>query len=164
MSARWTILIAIAAVAVGIIVGRAWGDLVLDRGRSAALSRFRRDVRRDAEALERSSQRADSVTAKMLSRPPIEIKRAQAGAHCALSYVVVDSSELQLFRIQAHHARRLDGELAVVGQGFAYREGGYRPGDSVTVVVPYTNCAVTIVMSYGYERIFPPPPLRLAPR
>ena len=164
MSTRWTILIAIAAVAVGIIAGRAWGDFILDRGRTAALSRFRRDARRNAESLERPLQRGDSSAFKTPLRAPIEIKRAQAGAHCALSYEVVDSTDLQLFRIQAHHARTLDGDFAVVGEGFNYRESGYRPHDTVTVVVPYTTCAVTIVMSYGYERIFPPNPVRLVPR
>ena len=95
-----------------------------------------------------------------------EIARAQVGTHCAFTVVFTArvGAELLLFQAEDVKARMPGGSMPeVIGQGRVYRAGGFAPGDTARVVVPYVECATALLARTGMERERPPPPVRLGP-
>ena len=166
----WLALLVSSGVAGGVLAGRAWGDYVSQRRAEGVSDAFSRRSAERRRALERAFGPDDTLARRVdpslrHGRVPTELRRTQAGAHCAFSFVAFDSTDMQLFNVRAHDARVLHGDgPPVIGQGFAYSERGFRPADTITVVVPYTDCSVSITTSRGYTRISPREPLRLIPR
>ena len=90
-------------------------------------------------------------------RLPRELKREQVMNHCAVTFLITDSS-LTWARLFYAQAKDLDGRE--YGRGYSYRPRGFNPGDSVTVVVPETSCQ-TSYFSFGFNLGGVPVPLRL---
>ena len=166
----WFAMLLISGLAVGVIAGRAWGDVTRQReaeGRSRTFARRSVERRRALDSAfgpsDSKSRRIDSTVKAW--RGPTEWRRTQAGAHCAFSFVMADSVDLQLFNVRAHDARTMNSDAPpVIGQGFAYSESGFRPMDTVTVVVPYIDCSASVTMALGFASVLQRQPLRLIPR
>jgi hypothetical protein len=105
-------------------------------------------------------------------RPPLEIRRVQAGAHCAVSYEMQDTlfRHLSLFSAKAFDS---DGPpvlseggqpMLPLAEGAAYREGGWDRGDTVTVVLPNVWCGGLGIIGSGGTAVAPPPPITVEQR
>jgi hypothetical protein len=145
-------------LALGVAGGRAWEDAIDYWRRRTYLA----EARRDPMSRLRAIQRADSLAAlrdprmRRAVRPPLEVRRAQAGGHCAITYTFTPESEhgYPLLSARADDPR----SLVPVGQAWAYKQGGFHVGDSVTIVIPNAACSSSIVSGWSWGNADPPRP------
>ncbi|HKG93133.1 MAG TPA: hypothetical protein VKA84_14610 [Gemmatimonadaceae bacterium] len=152
--------------AVGLAAGLQWAPEL-----QARWSRVERRARpysqrlRDPEQWRRDSAKRAAWEARARARPaglnPREVRRVQALNTCAVSFEVRDST---WGRAQLFHARAWDRHQpgTVVAEAWAYREGGYAAGDTVTVVLPNVYCGDLLMAGYGGTWVGPAPnPVRV---
>lgn len=94
------------------------------------------------------ARRADTTRLRASVR---EVRRVQVEQHCAITFVVDDPrwQNFQLFDARVSFAQRESSSSTIISQAWAYRPAGYRVGDSIEVVMPYTWCAQARVIGYG---------------
>lgn len=159
----------LAGGAAGVLAGRHWAAW----SARAAWHRARRNVvdvaarahdpagwRRDSAARAAREAAAFAAFARRGREVPLEVRREQVSRHCALSYAIRDTAYrgATLFHVRAENARRVGVTLA---EAWAYRPGGWGPGDTVTVVVPDVWCGRLLVFPSGSSAVAPPEPLRI---
>jgi len=156
------IAVALVCLAAGAGIGRAWEDY-LDYTRRR---RWAEEARRNPTSRWDAMMRAESTamsrhdsSAHVVKSPPLEFRRVQVGQHCAVSYLFSAAVPEPLLTVQA--TRITDGDP--LGQGYVYHERGWRPGDTATAVIPYTECRFTAILGFTFGALAPIPkqPLRL---
>jgi hypothetical protein len=161
LSTRWIVALALVAGAgMGYLGGRERADAEVARQYGQFRAAYL-ELRRKAENPEAwrrdSAEFALRETRAAPRRLPLELKREQVMNHCAVTFLITDSTLTwaRLFYVQA---KDLDGRE--YGRGYLYRDKGFQSGDSVTVVVPETSCQ-TSYFSFGFNLGGVPVPLRL---
>ena len=84
-----------------------------------------------------------------IKSPPRELRRVQAGFHCAVSYLFQERVPEPLLTVQATSIRTGNP----IGQGYVFHEGGWRSGDTTTAVIPYTECRFTAVLGWSFAAL-----------
>ncbi len=156
----WLVGMSILAGAVaGLLAGRLWTHVIdLQEQRlffrlSQQIQRRRDPARwiRDSVARERAFRAFPPVA------PPQEIRREQMLSDCLVTFQLPDTTFANwvLFEVYARDARG-----ALLGRAGAYNEGGFGPGDRMSVIVPDVRCAS--VAGFGLNMLpatsKPPPP------
>jgi hypothetical protein len=148
----------LAGLAVGFAAGQSWAVLQrTGRLRSPRFEELER-ARASAEAVGRARARRVQPGGRWLT--PHEVRRIQAGEHCAVTYMHDGDPEpsWRLMSVQAYAepaGRPADAYGGVISQAWAYREAGFPPGDSVTVVLPYVWCGGARIGVSGYSTVNP---------
>ena len=80
---------------------------------------------------------------------PREVRRTQVGPHCVVDFAIQDSIGPMgaLFSAEAR-GRGFDGR--VVARGYAYRAGGFAPGETAHVVMPEVYCSDILVSGWTF--------------
>jgi hypothetical protein len=149
-----------AGAVLGVVAGLQWAREL--QGRWARAERRVRPYAlrlHDPAQWARDSARLAEWHARHLARPerawPREVRRVQALHSCAVSFEVRDSAwgALPLFDARAWDFR---APGAVIAEGWTYREGGFRAGDTATVVLPNVYCADLVIAGFGASVVAPP--------
>jgi hypothetical protein len=141
----------VAGLATGVLIGRHWSAAAW-RHAWAHYEQARREWTRSLQDREAGQRGAGSA---IRSARAVEVRRAQVSSHCAVSFEVRDTvaAGLELFRAQAREPSSVD--TGVIAEGWSYREGGYRKGDTATVVLPHIPCGNLWISGFGWSSAAP---------
>ena len=142
-----------AGLAVGILIGRHWRAETL-RIEWNRLQHSRAATRRraaDPEGWRRDSAATaarDSLFRRRYALLPRQVARAQALSHCAVGFEVRDTVHR---RLKLFDARAWDWAEPgrVVAEAYAYRPGGFEPGDTAWLVFPNVHCGGLLIGAFG---------------
>ena len=142
-----------AGLAVGILIGRHWQARTL-RVEWNRLQHWRAETRRraaDPEGWRRDSAAMaarDSLFMRRRALFPRQVARAQVLSHCAVGFEVRDTVHR---RLKLFDARAWDWAEPgrVVAEAYAYRPGGFEPGDTAWLVFPNVHCGGLLIGTFG---------------
>jgi hypothetical protein len=140
-------------LAVGTLIGRHWRAETL-RVEWNRLQYSRAEARRrapDPEGWRRDSAAMatrDSLFMRRRAFLPRQVARAQVLSHCAVGFEVRDTVHR---RLKLFDARAWDWVEPgrVIAEGYAYRPGGYQPGDTAWLVFPNVHCGGLLIGAFG---------------
>jgi hypothetical protein len=150
---RLGILIGLAlasGLALGFVGGFSYARRGFRSARVGARYAFVSDSERRARDPVQWTRDSTAMTARPPGRTPREIWRVQAQRNCAVGFEIRDSANGPHFLLRAD-ARSVRGRdpSAIVAQGWTYTMGGFRPGDTATIVLPNVDCGEITIGSIG---------------